>query len=106
MFVCLLSILTFIYLLNLSRWRLHIWHAYTTNDALSNDNKFNDVVTLTFVFIILVAFLDFVAAGGLMFYKHVYFSDILPAKSRFVKCVGVSACSLAPTNFKSLLWVR
>ena len=27
---------------------LHIWHAYSTNETLSNDTKVNDLVTLTF----------------------------------------------------------
>ena len=30
------------------RVRLHIWHVYSANDALSNDNKVNDIVAFTF----------------------------------------------------------
>ena len=26
----------------MNRYRLHIWHAYSTNDALSNDTKVKD----------------------------------------------------------------
>ena len=46
--------------------RLHIWHAYFTNDTLSNDTKVNDLVTLTLTFALKIAFLDFVAAGGIV----------------------------------------
>ena len=36
--------------------RLHIWHAYSTNDALSNDTKVNDFVTLTLIFMLKITF--------------------------------------------------
>ena len=57
LFVCLLS-----------TFNIHIWHAYSTNDALSNDTKVNDLVTLTLTltFALKRAFLDFVAAGGIV----------------------------------------
>ena len=33
-----------------------IWHAYSTNDALSNDTKVNDIVTLTSTLKLKIAF--------------------------------------------------
>ena len=33
-------------------------------------------------------------------------TDILRTQSRFVKCVGGSACGLIPTNFTNLLWAQ
>ena len=39
------------------RWRLHMWHAYSTNDALSVDY----LVILTFM--LKIAFSDFVVAA-------------------------------------------
>ena len=62
LFVCL-SIVNFNlrYNLNHKRWRLHIWHAYSTNDALSNDTKVNNLVTLK----LKIAFFNFVAARGI-----------------------------------------
>ena len=48
--VCLsvfcLSVLNF----NIEPLEVETWHAYSTNDALSNDAKVNDIVTLTFTF--------------------------------------------------------
>ena len=35
--------------LNCMRYKLHICHAYSTNEALSNVTKVNDLVTLTFI---------------------------------------------------------
>ena len=34
----------------------HIWHAYSTNEALSNDTKVNDLVTLTLTLKLKIAF--------------------------------------------------
>ena len=42
-------------------FRLHIWHAYSTSNDLSNDTKVN-VLTL--------AFSVFAAARGMVFHKH------------------------------------
>ena len=58
--------------MNHKRKRLHIWHAYSTNDALSNDTKVNDLVTLTLTFLLKKTFSesDSVAAGGIVFHKH------------------------------------
>ena len=41
------------------------------NDAPLNDTKINDLLTLTFV--LKIAFSDFVATGGIVFHKHMYF---------------------------------
>ena len=49
---------------------LHIWHAYSNNDSLSNDTKVNDLVTLTLTFVLKIAFSDYVAAGGIVFHTH------------------------------------
>ena len=56
--VCLLSTLNLRYkLFETVRDRgLHIWHAYSTNDALSSDTKVNDLVTLTLTLKLKVAF--------------------------------------------------
>ena len=66
LFVCLLSTLTFVITFEPLQVETHIWHAYSTNDALSYDTKVNDLVTLTFTFALKIAFLDFVAAGGIV----------------------------------------
>ena len=74
--VCL-SVVNFIIRYNFwtarDRERLHIWHAYSTNDAFSNDTKVNDLVTLTLTFKLKIAFSDSVAAGGKVFHKHTLF---------------------------------
>ena len=46
---------------------------YSTNDALSNDTKVIDLVTLTLTYVLRIAFLDFVATGGIVFHEHMYF---------------------------------
>ena len=33
-------------------------------------------------------------------------TDVLRTQSRYVKCVGGSACGLTPINFTNLLWAR
>ena len=48
------------------RDRDFIWHAYSTNDARSNDTKVNDLVTLTLTLKLKIAFFNFVAAGGIL----------------------------------------
>ena len=53
------------------RYRLHIWHTYSNNDALSNVTKVNDLVSLTLTFVLKIAFSDSVAAGGIVFHKHI-----------------------------------
>ena len=47
------------------------------NDALSNDNGTNDLVTLTFTFMLKIAFWDFVVTRGIVFRKflHILFDD-------------------------------
>ena len=37
---------------------LIIWHAYSTNETLSNDTSADDIVTLTMTFILKIATLD------------------------------------------------
>ena len=68
--VCLLSTLTFI--IYSRRSRLHLLHTFSTNDALSNDTKVNDLVTLTLTFLLRIAFSEFVTAGGIVFHKHIF----------------------------------
>ena len=41
------------------RWKLYICHAYSTNEALPNDTKVNDLVTFTVTFMLKIPFLDF-----------------------------------------------
>ena len=47
-----------------------MWHAHSTNDALSNDTKVNDFVTFTFDLRAKNSFFQNVAAGGIVFHKH------------------------------------
>ena len=73
LFVCLLSTLTFAITFEMSEIEtsyICIWHAYFTNDTLSNDIKVNDLVTLTLTLKLKKSFLDFVAAGGIVFHIH------------------------------------
>ena len=70
LFVCLLSTLTFAITFE-PRERLHIRHAYSSNDALSNDTKVNDLVTLTLTLKLKIAFLTLLPPGAYpVFYKH------------------------------------
>ena len=59
------------------RYKLHIWHAYSNNDGFSNDNKVNDLLTLTLTSMLKIAFSDSVASGGIVFHKHIDFSNLL-----------------------------
>ena len=45
--IFVLSIVNFNLHYNLNRKRLHIWHAYSTNDTLLNDTKVDDLMFLT-----------------------------------------------------------
>ena len=47
-------------------------HAYSANDAFSNDTKVDNLVTLIVTSRLKITSLDFVAAGGLMFHKHIF----------------------------------
>ena len=60
--------------MNSKRWRLHIWHAYSINEALSNDHKVEELVNLILTFVLKIAFLDFVAIGAIVFHKHMHFN--------------------------------
>ena len=53
-------------LLNRKRQRIHIWHAYFTFNALSIDTNVNDLVTLTVIIMLKIAFSDFVFGGGMV----------------------------------------
>ena len=46
-------------------------HAYSTNDSLSSDTKFSDLVTLTLTLRVKVAASDFDAAGDILFHKYI-----------------------------------
>ena len=81
LFVCLLSHS----LIMLNRRRLHIWHAYSTNDALSNDTKVNYLVIVTLIFVLKIAFPDFVVAGGIVFHKHMFLEIAILMKTEVVK---------------------
>ena len=50
--------------MNRKRKRLHIWHAYSTNDALSNDTKVNDLVTLNLTLKLKIAFSTWLSLGA------------------------------------------
>ena len=69
---------------------LHIWHAYSTYGALSNDTKVNDLVT-TLTLVAKIAFSDFVAALGIVFHKHVYFFMYV-FRRRKGKCTNACKC--------------
>ena len=47
---------------------LHIWHANSTNDTLSNDAKVNDLVTLTLK--LEIAFWTLLPPGASVFHKY------------------------------------
>ena len=53
--------------MNHKREILHIWHAYSTNEDLSNDTKVNDLVTLK----LKIAFWTLLSQGGRVFHKHI-----------------------------------
>ena len=69
LFVCL-SVVSFYFRYNF--WtvrdskRIYILHAYSTNDALSNDIKVNDLVTLTLILNLKIAFGTFLPPGAYM----------------------------------------
>ena len=48
------------------RWKLHIWHVYFTNDALSNGIKVNYFGTFIVTFMLEFAFFDFIGPQGNM----------------------------------------
>ena len=62
--VCCQFNLHYYFLNRIKRYRLHIWHAYSTNDALSNDTMFNNLVTLTLTLVLKIAFLDLAGTRG------------------------------------------
>ena len=63
--VCLLSTLTFAITFEpYKRKRLQIWYAYSTNDALSNETKVNDLVTLTLTLKQKIAFSTLLPPGA------------------------------------------
>ena len=69
LFVCLfvcLSVVNFNLRYNFWTVRdsLHIWHAYSTNDSLSNDTKVNDLVTLTLTLKLKIAFWTLLPPGA------------------------------------------
>ena len=47
--------------------RLYIWHAYSTNDAISNDTKVNDLVTLSLTFMLKKSSLGLCCHRGIVF---------------------------------------
>ena len=55
------------------RKRLHISHAYSTNDALSNDTKVNDLVTLTLTLKLKIAFWTLLSPGAYCFTNTPWF---------------------------------
>ena len=77
LFVCLFSTLTFTITFELYEVELHILHAYSTNDDLSNNTKVNDLVTLTQTFVLKIAFSDFVATWSIVLHKHVFLKSYL-----------------------------
>ena len=54
------------------------FYAYSLNNALLNDTKVNDLVTVTLTFVLKMDLSDFVAAGGIVFQKHMYFCNSTP----------------------------
>ena len=52
----------------------HIWHAYSTNDALSNGTNVNDICDLDFDLEAKNSFLDFVVVGGIPLQPGAYCS--------------------------------
>ena len=64
---------------------------YSTNDTLSNNTKVNELVTLTLTFVPKIAFYDFVAPGGIVFHKHMYFFS---SAARALQCTPFSPPSI------------
>ena len=56
LYVCCQKLLYKFWIVRDTMYRLHIWYAYSTNDALSNDTKFDYLVTLTVTFVLKIAF--------------------------------------------------
>ena len=71
--VCL-SYLIVTYNFSSARDRDFIFFAcITTNNALSNDTKVIDLVTLTVNFVLNIALSDFVATRGIVIHEHILF---------------------------------
>ena len=73
LFVCLSVCLLIVkfnirYNFNQRRYSLHIWHVYSTNDAISNGTKVYD-----FDLCAKNNFYVFVANRGIVFHRHMYF---------------------------------
>ena len=119
-FVCLLSTLSLAITFEPQEIeRLHIWHAYWTNDALSKDTKVNDLLTLTLTFVLKIAFSEIFADGAIVFHEHMYFCcyswHIVKAVSNFILlhgfrktifrdhfCLLVSICLVVTFYFRQL----
>ena len=76
LFVLLLS--TFTFAKTFEPWEIEASYltyiyTYSTYDALSNETKDNDLVTLTLSLGLKIAFSDFLAAGCIVFHKRMYF---------------------------------
>ena len=78
LFVCLSVFLSVInFNMRYKRLRLHIWHAHSTNNALSNDTKVNDLITMTDLRAKNSFFSYFVATGAIVF-CHRYTDEMSP----------------------------
>ena len=75
--VCLPVTLTFALTLNRKRWRLHIWHAYSNDDALSKYTKVNDLATLTLTFVLKIASFTLLQPGAWCFTNTCFFLCLL-----------------------------
>ena len=99
LFVCLLSTLNICY----NFWTVGdrgymyiiiIWQAYSTNDALSNDTKVNDLVTLTLTFTLVFRFPTFFA--GLLTTR--------PSWRNFLLCVELMIRRSGVGNLETMKW--
>ena len=73
--------------------RLHIWHAYSTNDSLSNDTKANFIVTLTLTLKLKIAFWTLLPPGDIVFHKH----TLILLRENFMKSLF---------DYNVFMWVR
>ena len=95
LFVCLFvyqSVANFNLRYNLWSVRLHIWHAYFTNEVLSIDTKVNDLVTLAVIFWLKI----FLTVSGQSVLQTHLVSDI------FSQRVPVHGCKTTFFNYLGL----
>ena len=77
-----------------NRYRLHLWHAYSTGEAFSNETKVDDIVTLDFYLYNSWFGLRFHLENQ-KFHKHFFFRSCI--------CLGTYIITSAPSSSSSSL---